>query len=45
MRRLRRHRSTGDYDDSWPHLLRVGALVVGFVVLGLVAMALLNQMG
>ncbi|MFD4293274.1 hypothetical protein ACFWPA_00495 [Rhodococcus sp. NPDC058505] len=31
-------------NDSWPHLLRLGALVIGFVIVGLLLIAWLNQM-
>ncbi|MGW0176341.1 hypothetical protein ACWDUM_21145 [Rhodococcus sp. NPDC003322] len=38
----RRGRSRG-YDDSWPHLLRLGGTVILLFVLGLVLIALVNE--
>lgn len=38
-KRRRRRR----FDDSWPHLLRLGGVVVGLFVLSLLLLALLNQ--
>ncbi|MGW0041912.1 hypothetical protein [Rhodococcus sp. NPDC003348] len=39
----RRGRPRGS-DDSWPHLLLLGGAVILFFVLGLVLIALVNEM-